>query len=295
MALIAAYSFDETGSTCSDSAGDNDFALTSGAARVTGKHNGGLSPSGTMSPVLPDIGKTDLRTVMCWAKGSMPDEFLIIWNVASLDSAAWGIGCIGGNIRIQGRNAGTEAYAQDEWETTVWHHVAGTYDGSTIRLYVDGALVDSAALAGPLRTDSDPPTLFGWDSSGGVIVDDLRIYDSVLDPTAIAVAMGSGVAVSDYAAAAALSVDADFVARITAAVEQHAVTVGLEVLALTDVSPADKARMILAQNALANPTGYGSRFAWAVACDSTVDATVDDATIATKVSNVWNLIANVPI
>src|SRR5207245_10210246 len=37
-----------------------------------------------------------------------------------------------------------------------WSHVVGTFDGTTLRLYVNGALAASAAAAGPLSTGSGP-------------------------------------------------------------------------------------------------------------------------------------------
>ena len=36
-----------------------------------------------------------------------------------------------------------------------WYHLAGTYDGSTIRLYVNGSLAASLAMPGTLRTEAD--------------------------------------------------------------------------------------------------------------------------------------------
>ncbi|TMF75272.1 MAG: LamG domain-containing protein, partial [Chloroflexi bacterium] len=37
-----------------------------------------------------------------------------------------------------------------------WSHVVGTFDGSTLRLYVNGALVATSAAAGPLNSASGP-------------------------------------------------------------------------------------------------------------------------------------------
>jgi hypothetical protein len=63
-----------------------------------------------------------------------------------------------------------------------WHHLAGTYDGLTMRLFVDGSLVASAAqfgtidrLAGPLRVGTSAAA---GDFFAGAI-DEVRISDSV--------------------------------------------------------------------------------------------------------------------
>jgi hypothetical protein len=74
-----------------------------------------------------------------------------------------------------------------------WHHLAGTYDGANVRLYIDGAQAGSAALAGALRTDSTTPIRIGAGSDGTVgqaepfdgRIDDVRIYDRALTPAEI--------------------------------------------------------------------------------------------------------------
>jgi hypothetical protein len=70
----------------------------------------------------------------------------------------------------------------------VWHHVVGTWDGATMRLYVDGAEVASRAFAGPNQYDSSPVVIGadndnadnlpddGWDG----LIDDVRIYNRAL-------------------------------------------------------------------------------------------------------------------
>lgn len=71
-----------------------------------------------------------------------------------------------------------------------WHHVAGTWDGTTKRLYVDGAMV--ASVAATLSYDTHLVYL-GADQNTGTTVlywngalDDVRIYDRVLGDSEIA-------------------------------------------------------------------------------------------------------------
>lgn len=187
MSLLAAYSFDEAGNTVTDYSGNgNSFSIAStGVTRtVSGHTNGGATNSGSTAATLPSIGQTSNRTVMAWLKTatSPSDNWPLIWNVVSIPSGSWGILLLTGNLTIQARNASTLARAQTTWPTTngVWHHIAGTYDGSNIRLYLDGTLQGSpVALAGPLRTDAAAPALFGYTENQ--IMDDLRIFDSAED------------------------------------------------------------------------------------------------------------------
>ncbi len=67
-----------------------------------------------------------------------------------------------------------------------WIHVAGTYDGSNIRVYVDGVEVGSVAKTGLIDSapavlfwiggNPDSPTSRPWDGK----IDDVRLYDGAL-------------------------------------------------------------------------------------------------------------------
>ena len=70
--------------------------------------------------------------------------------------------------------------------TGIWHHVAGTYDGETIRLYVDGAEKASRAVSGqlqvsttPLYIGNKPLSSYPGDRFKGII-DEVRIYNRAL-------------------------------------------------------------------------------------------------------------------
>jgi uncharacterized repeat protein (TIGR01451 family) len=41
------------------------------------------------------------------------------------------------------------------WVAGNWYHVAGTYDGSAVRLFVNGVLIDSVAATGPITTSNN--------------------------------------------------------------------------------------------------------------------------------------------
>jgi tetratricopeptide (TPR) repeat protein len=69
-------------------------------------------------------------------------------------------------------------------DDALWHHVAGVYDGTRLRLYVDGEL-DASATAGGTIMVSDLPLIIGsaaGPAGGGRTnwtgwIDDVRIYD----------------------------------------------------------------------------------------------------------------------
>lgn len=187
MSLLFAGSFDEAGNTVTDYSGNgNSFSIAStGVTRTASGHtNGGVFDGSSTGASLPNIGQTSNRTVMAWIKtaASAPaDHWPLIWNVVSLGSGSWGLLFLGGNATIQARNASGSAQAKTLWPTDgVFHHFAGTYDGTNIRMYLDGVLKQTTALAGPLRTDAAAPLLFGNNISTDV-GDDLRLFDSAED------------------------------------------------------------------------------------------------------------------
>ena len=78
-----------------------------------------------------------------------------------------------------------------------WTHIAQTYDGSTIRLYVNGALVRSLAQTGALETNSSPLSIGGTNAYGEFFeghIDDVRVYDRALSVSEISSDMNAPVA-----------------------------------------------------------------------------------------------------
>jgi len=71
-----------------------------------------------------------------------------------------------------------------------WHHCAATFDGTMMRVYLDGREVASLERKGELATTPGPPAFIG--SSGGTgehfqgLLDDLRIYSAALSADDIA-------------------------------------------------------------------------------------------------------------
>jgi hypothetical protein len=193
VTLLSSYNADEAtaDATVVDRTGNgNNFTLTgTGVTRVAGHTGNGLSNTGSAIASPPTVGQTANRTVMLWLKGpNTTAGWSLQWYISSIDSGSWGILNLSGSIHIQARNSSTLArasFARPSDISTAWHHVAGTYDGSNVRLYLDGVLKATTALAGPLRTDG-VLQLFGVTEND--IVDDIRIYDEVLDATAIAAA-----------------------------------------------------------------------------------------------------------
>ncbi|MBY0424878.1 MAG: LamG domain-containing protein, partial [Cytophagales bacterium] len=77
---------------------------------------------------------------------------------------------------------GNAIYARYTFPTSEgnkWHHIVGTYDGSLVKLYIDGVLVDQISNNLPIAVNNNP-LLIGKSGYGEYFngeMDDLRIYN----------------------------------------------------------------------------------------------------------------------
>jgi tetratricopeptide (TPR) repeat protein len=78
---------------------------------------------------------------------------------------------------------GNLQHLQVEYALTAnrWHHVAGTWDGLTQRLYLDGVEIASQELSGILDNASNVTISSEGDESFNGMLDDVRIYNQAID------------------------------------------------------------------------------------------------------------------
>ncbi|MHA1423317.1 MAG: LamG-like jellyroll fold domain-containing protein [Candidatus Thorarchaeota archaeon] len=134
-------------------------------------------------PSDPSLNPTTAITVMAWINADdwignrrilqkgVDDQFRLV-EEGNLEFSLAGI--TGADIETPLPTTGT------------WHHIAGTYDGSTIRLYVDGVEKSSGSVSGPIQTSSTPLYIgnkpfssYPGDFFKGII-DEVRIYNRAL-------------------------------------------------------------------------------------------------------------------
>ena len=201
--LLAYWTFDEgTGSTAYDSSGNTNTAtvVVGNGAWTTGIINGALqfdefttqvtvSNAATLNPV-------NGITLTAWINS--PDWFnspRIIEKGASFNQ--YGL-CITNTGQLQFYLSGVTngSVVATPPSNNAWHHIAGTYDGSLISLYIDGQLVTQQSASGPLAITTDglaignrPGGSAQYKTDG--ILDDVRIYGSALPAGQIAQLYGT--------------------------------------------------------------------------------------------------------
>jgi len=105
----------------------------------------------------------------------------------------------------RGNAYGRTSYAYTALDT--WVHFVGTYDGTTVRLYMDGTEVSTAALSGTMSAPTNTtyigrhPT-FGFSVTGEI--DDARIYDRSLTSGEVSEIYNSGTGTPNDVAAGGL-------------------------------------------------------------------------------------------
>jgi hypothetical protein len=196
--LVAAFGFDEiSGTTVADASGLGQTGTVSGATRTAaGRYGGALSFDGVDDWVtIPDSVALDLTTGMTIEAWVFPRSSSG-WRTAMLketaDGLAYGLyahnGAAGpaGYINTGGSDQGAAAAASLPLNS--WTHVATTYDGATLRLFVNGTQVASRAVAGSLRTSTSPLRIGGnavWGEYFSGMLDEVRIYNRALSTSEI--------------------------------------------------------------------------------------------------------------
>jgi glucose/arabinose dehydrogenase len=189
--LVAAYAFDEGGgTTATDASGNGNTGTLSGATWTSGKYNSGLAFSGGFARVnVPDSASLDLTTAMTLEAWVMPTTVTSAWRdviykgndmyylmaTSSRNGRPVGGGTIAGTHR--------EATAPATIGVNTFTHLAVTYDGSAVRLFVNGTQVASTAATGSIVTSTNQLQI-GGDSLYGQYfagtIDEVRIYNTAL-------------------------------------------------------------------------------------------------------------------
>ena len=99
-------------------------------------------------------------------------------------------------VRAAQTNTPFSAQGGSQLTLNTWFHLAVTFDNTTLRLYVNGVLVGSRAVAGPLLVSTGAVRIGGnnvWGEYFAGRIDDVRIYNRALSVTEIQSDMNTAV------------------------------------------------------------------------------------------------------
>jgi glucose/arabinose dehydrogenase len=205
--LVGAWGFDEaSGSTVSDRSGRGNNGTITGATRTTAsKFGGALAFSGTGKWVtVPDSTSLHLTTgltVEGWvnptANGTGAWRAMAVKE--TVGGLSWALYPFGdGGFPSAHIFTTSELWAKGTTRPALnaWTHVAATYDGTNIRLYLNGVLAATRAQTGTL-VSSTQPLRFGGDSIWAEwfqgTLDEIRVYNRALSATEIQTDMGTAI------------------------------------------------------------------------------------------------------
>jgi hypothetical protein len=193
--LVAAYGFNEgSGTTVNDASGTRNNGTLQGEALWTtsGKYGKAISFNGTSALVsVPNSPLLQLRTVMTLEAWINPSRLTGIWRdviYKGNDNYYLEADSTSAKPALGGTFGGSPHFGREPLRSNTWTHLAGTYDGATLRLYANGAQVSSRAQTGPIAISTNPLQI-GGDSTYGQYfqgtIDEVRVYNRALSAAEI--------------------------------------------------------------------------------------------------------------
>jgi hypothetical protein len=193
--LVASWTFDD-GTAHDSSPNGNNGTLNGGCTSAPGRVGAALELNGgyVSVPDSPSLNPTTQLTLAAWYK---PVSFTGNGNDPIIDKGytshtppyyQYHLGVYGSGRDFQ-FSVDTDGTYRDLstgdgfWSPGNWYHVVGTYDGSFVRLYVNGTLITAAPQTGTIGSFGRPVELGQFsnvDSPLPGTIDDVRIYNRAL-------------------------------------------------------------------------------------------------------------------
>jgi len=184
--LVAEYHFD---GDAKDSSGNGNDGTVYGAAFVGGISGNALRFDGNNdyinipdSPSLNIIGSMTIEAWIQFKEGNMIQSIISKSSIPQTNSFVFPRFDKTNQLTFWLNNGSSwqTLYVGNVIPYMEWHHVAGTYDGSYMKIYVDGTLAGTLPVSGAITTNTNPLTIGyqpGTPEYFSGIIDEVRIYN----------------------------------------------------------------------------------------------------------------------
>lgn len=155
-------------------------------------------------PSSPDLNPTSTTTLEAWIKPEIVDDFQRgiagTWDDISGDDRTYMLWIARKPefLLAHSGNDYSRVTAPNPLQAGVWQHIAGTFDGTTIRLYIDGILVGETLFPGPIATNGHPFFIGRTDSGSNDPdffkgdIDEIGLYNRALSADEIQAIFNAG-------------------------------------------------------------------------------------------------------
>jgi hypothetical protein len=197
--VVLKLGFDEgSGTVVNDTSGLNNDGVVTGSTWTTGRFGSGLLFDGVNDWVtIGDDASLDLSgglTVEAWLRPTALSGWKTALMKETADGLAYGLYAHDNNpwpaayVRIDGSSVSAGLAGPGALPLNAWTHLAVTYDGTMLRLFVNGLPSGALPASGPI-TASDGPLRIGgnaiWEEHFAGTIDEVRIYNRALSQSEI--------------------------------------------------------------------------------------------------------------
>src|SRR6185295_2467456 len=165
----------------------NDATLVNAPARAPGRFGGGLQLDGLgdalVLPSTENLAFTNAFTVEAWIAPASFDYERSLWWTPSAMLSLRAEGTIVPMLLLTGGQVGFVSSRTVPLNS--WSHVAMTYDGAMLRLYLDGVDAGSRPATGTLLSSAPEMGVIGGTAEFAGTIDELRFYRRALSQAEI--------------------------------------------------------------------------------------------------------------
>jgi hypothetical protein len=198
-----ALGFNEnSGTTVVDASGLGNNGTTLNTTWATGKYGNALSFNGTNSWVTANnaaaLNLTNRMTLEAWVYPTTTNGWRTV--IMREPNANYYLDSSNGSFTGAGPSAGVnngtfqDVYGSSSLPVNTWSHLAATWDGTTLRVYVNGTQVASKAISQTTVTTTSPLRIGGnstWGEYFAGKIDEVRVYNRALSMSEIQTDMNS--------------------------------------------------------------------------------------------------------